>query len=224
MAAPSYVGSGASAHSTTTPKTVACGTRAVGDLVVVVVLQVSGGTNTYSVSDNLGNSYALAAQDTSDTRRTAIYYAVVTSGGSLTVSVGAAGGIAYSIAAVWASPPGGTTIAFDAAGNFGSASNNTSHPCAAVGQIDTAADVFAVAGSVTGGSTGTVTDPTGFTLRQQPLSQRAFMWSKESAAALTDERAQWVSGSSCSWAGAVASFKAVAAGGGGGSALMSDWW
>lgn len=211
MAAPTHISSGSAANSTTTPKTVAAGTRAVGDLVTVFVLSASG-TNTYTVSDGLGNTYTKVAEQAAGGRYAAIWYTVVTTGGSLTVSVAATGGVSYAVGVCWASPPVGATISFDVAGVFNGSVSSTTHPCAAVGGINTASDVILY--SCTAGGTFTSTTPaTGFTLTVSPLANRMIVWRQETATALTAERATFSSGSSTDHQGAVASFKAVTSGG-----------
>jgi hypothetical protein len=221
VAAPTYATSAVTAHNATTPKTASAGNRSAGDLVVVVIQQISGGSNVYTVSDDKGNTYTKACEQVgASSRYVAIYYSVVTTGGApVTASVAATGGISYGFTVVAATPAASSTVAADAASNFTDGSAGTTHRCGAVGLIDTAADVFVVAGTATDASDGTTTDPTSFTLRQTILAQRGFVWTRESAGALTDERGQWSSTSNCDSTGAIASFKTVA---GGGSTVGAD--
>lgn len=220
MAAPSYAGSAnGGAHSTTTPKTATVTGASAGYLIVVAITQISPGTNTYTVTDDQGHSYTKVVEQVgASSRYVALYYAIVvtTTGGSVVVSVAASGGIAYTFAALWASPAAGTSIALDTSSSL-DATPATSHDCSSIG-INTTANVLVVAVSDTDGSTGTVTDPTGYTLRQTLLAQRGFAWSRESVGALSAEKATWGSVNSVRSAGALASFKSVA------GATAKTWW
>jgi hypothetical protein len=152
------------------------------------------------------------------------WYAVVTTAGTSTVTVAATGGLSFFAARSKILAVSGATIELDTSATQLNGTNTTAHPCAPVGEIDTAADVIVLATCTTSANTGTVTAPSGFTLRATMLANRSFVWTRESTSALTDERAQWTSTSSIQSLGSVVSFKAVTPGGGGGITLISDWW
>jgi hypothetical protein len=214
VAAPAHAGSAVTAlTNSTTPKTVATGTRAVGDLVVVVVAQNgSDGASTWAVSDNLGNTYTRAERRQQGGRWVELWYSVLTAGGALTVTVTSTAGTGWGAVACWATPASGSAIEFDTSSGQSNASG-TSHFCGSSGQIDTAADVLVYAATSTTGAAGATTDPSGFTRRQSVLTDRAYVWSRESTAAVTDERGGWAATNTIQTAGAIASFKTVAGGG-----------
>lgn len=218
MAAPSHIGSTSTPSNTTTPKTLAAGTRAVGDLIVVFVGQiVNDATSVFAVTDDRSNAYTLRAAgiNANTNHKFQIWSAVVESGksGSITVSVArTTGTLAFSAGAAWASAPAGTAIHFDDADADATTTNGTSHASAPSGEIDASQNSIVYAGLTTStGSITTLTVPSGFTSAENQ-SQRFAFARRETTVPLADERGIWTTDVSAQSAAAIASFRAVPTG------------
>ncbi len=97
-------------------------------------------------------------------------------------------------------------IAFDVEGSFDRGANSTDHFCAAVGEIDTAPNVFVVCVGAHNADAGAHTQGSGYT----PVGvdvERNFHQFKTSASALTDDRGAFTSAESRHIEGVMASFK-----------------
>lgn len=73
-----------------TSRTATTGAVSVGDVMIVAItLDVSGSATGGSVSDSLGNTYSkiLGVTDTPDTQRTEIFYGIITTAGTPTVTL-----------------------------------------------------------------------------------------------------------------------------------------
>lgn len=217
MPAPAYSSFANIGNATTSPRSFSGVTVAVGDLLAVAIVSAStGGPNAYSLSDSLGHTWTRVTDASASGlsgRSVEWWWAVAMTAGTCILTVTATGGISWMGGLVRALAVSGATTTYDTAAVATNGTNTTSHPCAPAGQIDTAADVIVLAACATSGNIGTLTDPTGFTLRGTLLNSRVHVWTRESASALTDERAQWTSANSMQSLGSVVSFKAATVGG-----------
>lgn len=212
MAPPTPATSGSVGQSSTNPKTIDVGTRAVGDVIVVAVHRLLATASTYAVTDDQGNSYSTIVSGAQGANyETTLYYAVVASAGPTTVTISRdAGSGTFACSALAMEPDSGSTISLDAFAGFGAPSGSATKYCAPVGEIDTAADVLIVAAAaLQGADSGTPAGPSGYSLAQSPNAKWSFLWHRASSSPLSNERAQWTGFSGYLSAGAIASFKTV---------------
>lgn len=180
-----------------------------GSAVIVLLTTTDANNRTYTVSD--GNAYtALTRQGT--TRPSQIFYYLNHAGGACTVTVTGSGTSSLRVTIVEVS---GVT-AFDAESGATDTNNVTSHPCAASGALDTAADVFVIAGGGLSSTGGTLTKNANYSLLYSP-DQYTMHQYRTSAGAITDDDAAWTSTTARGHCCAIASFKGSGGGGGGGS-------
>lgn len=109
-----------------------------------------------------------------------------------------------------------TTTPLDTSDEFSRTSNDSTHHCAATTEIDTAADVYVLAGGMHNADPGTLTKGASYT---EILNVGSTAWSylfqyRISASALTNERGSWTSTDDRHCQGIIASFVAAAGGGG----------
>lgn len=186
-----------------------------GNLIVVLVTDVSSGGRTFSAADDQdATAYTMAVNLDENTlygRQAAILYKKNVTGktGATTVTVTASGNvtgqaIAYEISGA------DTTAPVHATSSFQDASGTTTHYCAASTAIDTTDDclIFTVS-SFNADCSATVA--TNYTSVGFDPSAKNWAQYRSVTGALTDERAGWTEGSSRVATSVIAAFKAAAA-------------
>lgn len=161
-----------------------------GNTLALIMFQTLAATRTYTVSDSVDGAWTAGPLANISSRYAQIFYKIASSSGSKTVTVSPNGGsteIHVSVVEIGASTASvSSTI---------TASGVTSHPCAAVGEIDTLANSYILSGSVLNASGSTYTPNASCTLiREGDLTNGFLAQYRRSSGALTDERSIWTSG------------------------------
>ena len=193
-------------------------TVTAGSTLIAFLHQPSSDSRTFGVEDDVDGSWtALTAQSRGGGGGfvSQIFYITNHTGGTVTVTVTSNANVVKEVHLVEISDS-----TFDVESSIAGLSTDIDgtlgYPCSADSTvIDTAADVFVIAGVTIAGGNSVDGGGSGYTNLHTPSSTSATQY-KTSASALTNERG-WVaeSGTNRNYSGAIASF--VAAGGGGGA-------
>jgi hypothetical protein len=161
-----------------------------GNLLVLQYLSDHTTNRTITeITDSQENTWTIHEQTVQDNRRVAVASAVAASTGNVTVTISLSGVARFSLVASEVS--GQAETHYDDSSYYNDPSTSTTHYCAAVGEIDTSANVIIFA-AATDYKLGTVTLPTDYTSLYVYNDQ---MWAGylRSESALTDHRGEWSS-------------------------------